>query len=512
MYPIDLFYRQAARTPDRIAVEFGEESVAYGDLLARASALAAGLQALDPTPGSRVGICCLNHVEHIVCWLAVLAAGKVWVPLYPKNKAAEIGESVTFTEASIVIVDAKSRHLVEGTGARLIVSDPTGGADTTGGLARTHAGSAPRFHSLPLDATQAIKFTGGSTGKPKGVMQPYRAWNTNIITQILAWGLKVGDRLLASAPITHGTSTYLLPTFATGGTLVLKDQPRPEDVLRTLAEDRISTTFLPPTVIYMMMQLPEARRANFDHLRNLVYGAGPMRPDAIAEAQSVFGPRIASTYGQTEAPQIATMISAQDLTDPDKRASVGRETILTRVAVMDEAGAILPQGELGEIVIRGDLLMTGYWRQPEKTAETIIDGWLHTGDLGQFDEDGFLYLKGRSKDLIITGGFNVYPVDVEPVIAEHAAVADCAVFGVPDDKWGESVHAAIQLREGMTADTEEIIRFVKDKLGSVKAPKSIAIYDRLPRNNYGKLQKQALVDDHVARETAQGQQEEKVRP
>ncbi|GGF71471.1 AMP-dependent acyl-CoA synthetase [Azorhizobium oxalatiphilum] len=509
MYPIDLFYRQAARSPDRMAVEFGDDKRSYGALCAHASALAAGLQAIDPTPGSRVGICCFNHVEHIVAWLAVLAAGKVWVPLYPKNKAAEIGESVVFTEMSIVITDASARHLVEGTGARIIIADAEGGADTTGGLVRAHEGAAPRFHSLPLDATQAIKFTGGSTGKPKGVMQPYRAWNTNIITQILAWKLKAGDRLLAVAPITHGTSTYLMPTFASGGTLVLRDQPRPEDVLEALAEEKISTTFLPPTVIYMMMQLPQARRTSFERLRNLVYGAGPMRPEAIAEAQNVFGPCIASTYGQTEAPQIATMISAEELARPEKRASVGRETILTKVAIMDEAGNLLPQGELGEIVIRGDLLMTGYWRQPEKTAETIIDGWLHTGDLGAFDEDGFLFLKGRSKDLIITGGFNVYPADVEPVIGTHAAVADCAVFGVPDDKWGESVHAAVQLREGMSADPDEIIRFVKDKLGSVKAPKSVAVYDRLPRNNYGKLQKQALVDDHIAR-THAPKEDEKV--
>lgn len=508
MYPIDLFYRQAALNPDRIAVEFGEERCTYGALLVRASALAAGLQSVDPTPGSRVGICCYNHMEHLVSWLAVLAAGKVWVPLYPRNKAAEIGESVEFTEMSIVIADAGARHLVEGTGARVLVADGNGGAGTTGGLARAQEGGSPRFHSLPLDATQAIKFTGGSTGKPKGVMQPYRAWNTNIVTQIIAWKLKPDDRLLAVAPITHGTSTYILPTLASGGTLVLMDQPRPEDVLRALSEERIATTFLPPTVIYMMMQLPEARRASFDHLRNLVYGAGPMRPDAIAEAQSVFGPCIASTYGQTEAPQIATMISAEELAQPERRASVGRQTILTRVAIMDEAGNLLPEGELGEIVIRGDLLMTGYWRQPEKTAETIIDGWLHTGDLGQFDQDGFLYLKGRSKDLIITGGFNVYPVDVEPVIGEHAAVADCAVFGVPDEKWGESVHAAVQLREGMQADTDDIIRFVKDRLGSVKAPKSIAVYDRLPRNNYGKLQKQVLVDDHLAR----AREDEKVRP
>ncbi|MBN4097932.1 AMP-binding protein [Methylobacterium sp. OT2] len=506
MYPIDLFFRQAAHSPQAIALEFGEERVSYADLAARAGALAAGLQALEPEPQSRVGICCFNHVEHVVAWLAVLAAGKVWVPLYPKNKAAEIGLGISFTEASIVIADATALPLVEGAGAAILVADPDGGAGTTGGLVRAHAGAAPRFHALPLHATQAIKFTGGTTGKPKGVMQPYRAWNTNIATQIAAWGLKPGERLLAAAPITHGTSTYILPTLGTGGTLVLRDQPRPEEVLRCFAEERIATTFLPPTVIYMMMELPAARRNSYPHLRNLVYGSAAMRPDAIAQAQSVFGPCIASTYGQTEAPQIATMISAEELMRPDKRATVGRETMLTRVAILNPEGTILPTGAYGEIAIRGDLVMTGYWKQPDKTAETIRDGWLLTGDLGSFDEDGFLSIKGRAKDLIITGGFNVYPADVEPVLAQHAAVADCAIFGVPDDKWGEAVHGAVELRAGVAADPEEIVRFVKDRLGSVKAPKSIAVYESLPRNNYGKLQKQVLVDDHVARAARERQQ------
>ena len=503
MYPIDLFYRQARKDPARIAVEFGDKRLSYGELDAQVAALASGMQGLDPEPGSRVGICCFNHVEHLVAWLAVLAAGKVWVPLYPKNKESEIGRAIEFTDMSIVVTDEEAHHLIAGTDVHIIVTDAGGAGGTTGGLIRANEGRSPAFHAMPPHATQAIKFTGGTTGAPKGVMQPYRAWNANIVTQIFSWGLRVGDRYLAAAPITHGTSTYIIPTLATGGTLVLLDRPRPEETLRQLRDNLITTTFMPPTVIYMMMQIENVRSGNYEHLRNLVYGSAPMRPEAIAEAQSIFGRCIASTYGQTEAPQIATMISAEDLVHPEKRASVGRETFLSRVAVMRQDGVILPHGDCGEIVIRGDLVMTGYWRQPEKTAETAVDGWLHTGDLGFFDEEGFLYIKGRAKDLIITGGFNVYPVDVEPVLAEHEAIADCAVYGVPDDKWGEAVHAAVELREGRTADPDEIVRFVKERLGSVKAPKSVTIYSRLPRNAYGKLQKQTLVEDHVERVASQ---------
>lgn len=498
MYPIDFFHRQARRAPDRIAAEFGEERISYGALQAKSNALAAAFQKIDPSAGSRVGICCVNHLDHLIAWLAVLAAGKAWVPLYPKNAQAEIGRAIEFTEMSIVVVDAASRHLVEGAGARIIVVDH-GGRGTTAGLIRDHEGEAPVASFPPLHETQAIKFTGGTTGTPKGVMQPYRAWNTNIVTQINAWELRPGDRYLAAAPITHGTSTYILPTLATGGTIVILDQPRPEETLRNLRENGITTTFLPPTVIYMMMRLAEARSGDYDRLRNLVYGSAPMRPEAIAEAQEVFGPCIASTYGQTEAPQIATMIAAQDLLRPEKRASVGRETILSKVGIIDGEGRMLPPRSDGEIVIRGDLLMTGYWRQPETTAQTIVDGWLRTGDLGTIDEEGFLFIKGRAKDMIITGGFNVYPIDVEPVIAAHEAVADCAVFGVPDEKWGEAVHAAVEFEDGMRARPDEIIAFAKERLGSVKAPKSVAVYDRLPRNAYGKLQKQTLIEDHMAR-------------
>ena len=275
---------------------------------------------------------------------------------------------------------------------------------------------------------------------------------------------------------------------------MLLDRPRPAGVLAALAEQAIATTFVPPTLIYMMMLEPGIEGMAFPALRNLVYGSAPMRPEAIERAQRLFGGALASTYGQTEAPQIATMIGPADLMRPERQASVGRETWLTQVGIMDPQGALLPDGEVGEIVIRGDLLMTGYWRQPDKTAETIRDGWLHTGDLGCRDADGFVFIKGRAKDMIISGGFNVYPADVEPVLGAHPAVADCAVFGVPDEKWGEAVQAAVELRPGHEASPAEIIAFVRARLGPVRTPKTVTIYPALPRNAYGKLQRQALVD------------------
>jgi acyl-CoA synthetase (AMP-forming)/AMP-acid ligase II len=492
-----MFYRQAKLDPKALAVECGDDRVNYHDLYRRTQAFAAALQKLDPEAGSRVGICCYNHVDHLVAWLAVLAASKIWVPLYPKNGQSELARAVDFTDMSIVIADPETRHLVD-FGTAEVVLTGEGEGNTLSKLIAAHDGAVPRVFDLPLGFTQAIKFTGGSTGVPKGVMQTYRSWNAVIAIQIRAWEMQPGDRFLAAVPITHGTSTYLLPTLATGGTIVLIDRPRPAEVLRQLATNAITTTFLPPTLIYMMLEDPGIEDMRFDALRNMVYGSAPMRSDAIARAQALFGPCIASTYGQTEAPQIATMISAQELLRADKRASVGRETVLARVGVLDQGGDEVATGDIGEIAIRGDLVMGGYWKQPEKTAEVMRKGWLLTGDLGSFDDEGFLFIKGRSKDVVITGGFNVYPVDVEAVLAQSDGVADCAVFGVPDDKWGEALHAAVQRTSGTRIDPVALIAHVRKLLGPVKTPKSIIFYDTLPRNAYGKLQKQELVDDFIA--------------
>jgi acyl-CoA synthetase (AMP-forming)/AMP-acid ligase II len=463
----------------------------YAELRATVDAGACGLQALDPAPLSRVAICAQNHLEHLVAWLAVLAAEKTWVPLYPRNARPEVERCIAFTEASIVCVDEPGGALI-GEGPYHRVTLRGDGAPSLGELARRHEGARPVRCYPPLDATQAIKFTGGTTGVPKGVQQPYRAWNTNIATQRHCYGLGPDDRYLAAAPITHGTSTYILPTLAVGGTLVLVDRPKPGDILEALVRHGITTTFLPPTMITAMLAEPGLDRLALPRLRHLIYASAPMRPADIERAQARFGPVLAAVYGQTEAPQIATFIGPDELRDPALHGSVGRATFLTEVRTMAPDGRVLDAGEEGEVVIRGDLVMSGYWRQPEKTAATLVDGWLHTGDVGVLDERGHLFLKGRLKELVITGGFNVYPVDVEAVLSLHPAVRDCAVFGVPDAKWGEAVHAAVVRAPGAGTRAEDVIAAARARVGPVRAPKGVTFVDALPRNPYGKLEKARL--------------------
>ncbi|OYU98502.1 MAG: long-chain fatty acid--CoA ligase [Burkholderiales bacterium PBB5] len=495
MYPIDFFWRAAAAWPARTAIDAPEGPITYATLAAQVRALAAALLAIDPQPQSRVALCAPNTAQHLLALLATLACGKVWVPLNPKSTRPELRRIIDATEPSILVLDGSVQALLAGApGHRLLLGEPQAGADGVAlpGLLARHAEAPPPAISGPLSDTQAIKFTGGTTGAPKGVMQPYRAWLANIANQVQVWGISGDDRYVVAAPISHGTSTYLLPTLAQGGCLVLPRSAGPEGVRAAFREQGGSVSFMPPTLIYMLMALPGASRADFPRLRRLIYGGAPMPPEKIRQVRDFFGPVLGTSYGQTEAPQILTAMRPEDFEDPANWAAVGRVSWFTDIAAMAPDGRLLPTGEVGEVVARGDLLMSGYWRLPDKTAETLVDGWLHTGDRGLIDARGFLYLKDRLKDLVITGGFNVYPIDVENALGQHPAVHECAVFGVPDDKWGEAVHASVQLRPGQQASAAELMALVRERLGPVHTPKQIHFHDSLPRSVVGKVLKTTL--------------------
>ena len=495
MLPIDLVYASRDRAPDAIAVDAPEGEIGYATLCARVDALAAGLQALEARPGSRVGVCGYNTVEHLLAILAVMAAGKVWVPLNPREVKAELDAKIAATRPSIVVADADCLDKFTPGTARLVVGAGDGTSGTLAAIEAAHAGQHPARPALSPEDPQAIKFTGGTTNRPKGVLQPYRSWLCGAECMVRALGLDATDRVLLSAPMTHGTSCYITPTLSVGGTLVIAEaRARPAGVLDALATSDVTTVFLPPTMIYMMMAEPGAADRSYPRLKRLIYGAAPMPPGKIREAQRMFGPVLATNYGQTEAPQVITYMAPEDFVDERNLGSVGKPTPLVRLAIMDSERRILGPGAEGEIVVGGDLVMSGYLDMPGQTAETVIDGWLHTGDGGLIDERGFVFLKDRIKDMIITGGFNVYPADVEAALVRHPAVHDCAVFGLPDDKWGEAVTAAVQLRPGATASEADIIAFAKTELGSVKAPKRVVFYDDLPRSPVGKVMRRSVRD------------------
>jgi fatty-acyl-CoA synthase len=492
MQPIEFFFRAAARTPDAIAVIAPGRRMTFAELAAETMRLAAYLKAQDPTPQARVCVGCKNSVEHLIAILAVIAAGKTWVALNPRNGDPELARIVAFTKPAALLLDEAMAQRIDGGDVVTYLLDGAR-ADTVFGRA-TNAGVSFTPTDALLEATVAIKFTGGTSGTPKGVMQAYRGWNACIVSQRHAYGFTPVDRYLVNAPLTHGASTYILPILGAGGAFVFPEDTRPATLLHTIVEHDVTTFFAPPTMIQMLVDAARSVNAPAPTLRNVIYGGAPMRPNRIRDAQDAFGPVIHATYGQTEAPQIITHLSATELTDPDNLASAGRPSLITEAAIMDADGRRLPPGELGEVVVRGDLVMAGYLDMPDKTAETIVDGWLHTGDLGVLDERGYLFLRDRSREVIITGGFNVYPSDVETVLARHPTVADCVVFGIPDDHWGEAVHAAVEPKPGATVDVNEIIGFLKRELGSVKSPKVMHVYESLPKSAVGKVLKTKVRD------------------
>lgn len=313
-----------------------------------------------------------------------------------------------------------------------------------------------------------------------------------IVSQLHAFRFQQDDRFLVSTPLTHGASTYLLPLFSAGGANVIPVNSTPAGIVDAIKANQITTMFMPPTQLTAVVDYASQNDLHAGSLRRVIYGAAPMRPDRIRQAQDVLGPIIAATYGQTEAPQVISVISAKELIESSNLTSVGRPGLLTKVAIKGSDGNLAGIGEQGEILVRGDLVMNGYWRLPELSAETIVDGWLHTGDIGFFDERGYLFLRDRSREIIITGGFNVYPSDVETALSRHAAVAHCAVFGIPDEKWGEAVHGAVELRPGHRFDPDEVLRALKTELGSVQAPKFLHVVDSLPRSPVGKILKNEI--------------------
>lgn len=495
MQPIDWIYRAARLYGNAVAVEAPGVSLTYRELMAQVDAFASALQSMAPQPRVRVGVCAHNTLEHLIGVLAVMASDNVWVPLNPRDAPAELASKLDIARPSLIVADEDCVALVESAGVPLIVgSSGDGSIGEMGAIIERELGKRPRRRMASTEETQALKFTGGSSGAPKGVLQPYRAWVAGAINMLHAFRFDPSDRFLLAAPLTHGTSCYVTPVLAAGGALVLPGGRISTDgVLDALSRRQISATFLPPTLIYMLMDRLQGGDLRFDALRLLIYGAAPMPADRMREAQAMFGPIVAANYGLTEAPQIITVLTPDEAAD-ERVASSGRAGLMTRVEIMGTDGRLLPAGESGEIVVGGDLLMTGYLDLPDQTAETLRGGWLHTGDLGHLDERGFLYITDRIKDVIISGGFNVYPGEVERALAAHPAVRECVVFGVPDSKWGEAVHAAVTLRNAEGADAGALIAFAKTRVGSVKAPKRIHFLEDFPRSPVGKVQRRKVRD------------------
>ena len=300
---------------------------------------------------------------------------------------------------------------------------------------------------------------------------------------------------LAFAPLTHAAGVLCFPVMTLGGEIVIMAAPDLAEFLAMIGQHRVTHAFLPPTVIHQMLDHPALGAADLTSLQCLWYGAAPMSAARLEQAIGAIGPVLGQLFGQTEAPMMISTMAPRDHLHAagklarERFASAGRPTPLTTVAIMDDKGSLLPRGERGEIVVRGPLVMAGYYQDPAASAQASQHGWHHTGDIGYLDADNYLYIVDRAKDMIITGGFNVYSAEVEQALLAHPGVLDCAVIGLPDDKWGERVTAVVQPFPGQDVAGEDLRAFVKDRLGSVKAPKQVEVWPDLPRSRVGKILK-----------------------
>ena len=491
MLPIDSLYRGFRINPEGIALEDADTKLTYRETVARVEALAAGYQAMLPGPQSKVATCGFNNLQHVLAILACHMSGNIWVSVNPRSGRMENDALIGAVEPQLIVADAAALDQFDAPDIPLMIAEPADGdapALSVDGTIADFLGTRPRRPRLdPNTDLQAIKFTGGSTGLPKAVMQPYRTGVTLIGNILATFRFDIDECQLAVAPVSHAAFTLMLPIFAVGGRNIVMRRPDTAAIVDAFENQAVTAVFMPPTMVYKVMAEPGIENRTFPKLRHLFYSAAPMPPEKVRQARRIFPGAIETIYGQTEASSICTAMTAAEFDDPANIGSVGRATPLTRVEVMDPEGNILPPGEDGEVVVQGGLVMTGYYRNPKATAETIRDGWLHTGDIGAIDERGYLFLKDRMKDVIISGGFNVYPSDVEGALTRHPAVYECVVFGVGDDKWGERVEAAVVLREGANVDAVELTAFVRQGLGAIKTPKAIHLVEDLPRSAVGKV-------------------------
>jgi long-chain acyl-CoA synthetase len=469
--------RAARADPTRAAVYLGTRPWAtYGELALRAARLAAGLrERLALVSGERVAIVMKNAPEYLEAlygiWWAGLAAVPVNAKLHPKEVA----------------------YIVENSGARLTLDDPRRIAD----IAAEHpAALAP----AEAEALAWLFYTSGTTGRPKGAMLSHR----NLAAMTFSYFCDVDDvahdgRLLHAAPMSHGSGLYNFTHLAKGAAQVVPESGGFEsaEALELLEDHGKVSLFAAPTMVKRLAESAAAAGARASGLQTLVYGGGPMYLADLRRAMEALGPRLAQIYGQGESPMTITALSRRhhgEIDHPrhlERLASVGLPQAAVEVVVRDAQGRALPAGETGEVTVRGDVVMPGYWCNSEATASALRDGWLWTGDLGAFDDDGFLTLKDRSKDLIVSGGSNIYPREVEEVLLLHPAVAEACVVGRPDPEWGEAVVAFVVAR-GAPPAAEALDRLCLEHIARFKRPKEYRFVAQLPKNHYGKVVKAQL--------------------
>lgn len=501
LYTPDLLVNALNQDPLRPLLNIlGGERLSVGDVRAATSQFIQALQSLGLAKGSRVGLLSSNRPEVLLVANAVQIMAAIYVPMHPLGGFTDHLHVVTDAQVDVLIFDAeryseRAAALAEQTpNLRLL-------AFGTSALAADLVELAKRFSPAPLIAPQVeaddvlrLGYSGGTTGKPKALASVQRTGLATISIMMAEWEWPSPLRFLSCTPLSHAGAAMFLPTLLKGGTMLVLPAFDPVQVLQTIQDYQINCVMLVPTMIYALLDHPRFDEFDLSSLETVFYGASAISPARLKEAIERIGPVFMQFYGQAEAPMAVTILrkNQHDITNPQRLASCGRPVPWLHVALLDANNQPVPDGEPGEICVRGPLVMNGYRDNPQLTQEAFAGDWLHSGDVAIRDADGFLRIIDRTKDMIVTGGFNVYPRELEDILAEHPAVSQVAVIGVPHEKWGEAITALVVLRKGHTVDPQALMERVAARKGSYQTPKTIEFIDSIPLTPVGKPDKKIL--------------------
>ncbi|WP_131786053.1 AMP-binding protein [Protofrankia symbiont of Coriaria ruscifolia] len=516
----EVFDRACLYYANSTAIVDGDRRLTYRQMQTWANRVAHGLGTLGVTKGERVGLLLPNVLEFIPTQHGIWKAAAVLVQLPTRAAAAGHRANLKQTAATTLIYHAQFDAIIAEvvTGLpdlrRVIrLDDGRGPADTTvPGILdyATHFGSQPDTPpsvAISEDDEAYVLFTSGSTGEPKGVINSHFTWAHYSITAGLEIGdIRPGEVFAHGAPLTHYTQIFVMPTFLRGGTNVMLPGLDVSTLLEKIEKEKVTATAVVPTIVYLLLDHPDRAKFDLSSLKTMIYAGAPIAPERLREALDIFGPIFIQAYAGTEPGYVSCLRKEDHRVDTEegvkRLASAGRPLPYVKLTIQDEQDRPLPVGEPGEICSQqlGQMLT---YVDSSRNAEALRGGWVHTGDIGFVDDDGFLYIVDRKKDLVVSGGFNVFPRQVEDVLLTHPAVAQAAVFGVPHEKWGEAVFAVVVTKPDQRVGEDELIIHVKHQLGSVPAPKSIVFTDQLPVNPAGKVDKKTIRAPYWAGRTRQ---------